>query len=453
MGGMLFGYEVGVINQVLEMDTFATHFGYRGLADPDFESEMKTSRTGDITMTFLLGCLGGALIVSYLADKIGRKFSILTGSVLFNVGAILQVIANTFGVLVVGRVVAGLGVGILSMVVPLFIAETAPSHLRGRMVTVQQLMITIGILIASIVNAIIIKTVEKTNVEWRLALGMQLVPGSALLLINFFMPYSPRWLMTRGREEEATATVARLRSLPADDSVVQTEIREIREGIELERQVGTGSLKELLMPGIFNRVIIAFMLQLGQQWTGINFIMYYATSLIERMGFSKEQATIPFTIANNAINFIGTFPGMYLVERMGRKKLLMGGALVMGVSQFIACLAIGLSENHGSAWSWVAIFSLYGFVLGFASTWGPIVWVYQSEIFPLRLRGKGTGIGTMSNWGWNAVIAKVGPIMVKNIDFYTYLVFGGACIGMFLFTLLFVKETMGKTLEQMDDLF
>ncbi|KAI9095581.1 sugar transporter [Phlyctochytrium arcticum] len=457
MGGLLFGYEIGVIGQVLEMDTFGRYFDYLkfdAVENKYVSNGFKAERTGNITMFFLLGCLGGAIIVSWMADFLGRKRSILVGGILFCIGVVLQFIANTLGLLYGGRVVSGLGIGILSMVVPLFIGETAPTHLRGRMIAIQQLMITIGILIASIVNAIIIKTTETRGdeLEWRLALAMQMVPGVSVVFINIFMPYSPRWLANRDRDTEALKTLARLRGVDINDTAVQAEYREIKESIELERQVGNGSWSELLKKGIINRVVFVFILQMFQQWTGINFILYYAPDLIQRMGFNKEQATIPFNIANNFINVIGTFPGMYLVERSGRRKLLIWGGLGMGISQFIACLAVGLSKST-PAWSWVAIFAVYGFILNFSSTWGPVVWVYQSEIFGLRVRAKGTGVGTMSNWGFNAVIAKLGPIMSDKIDFYSYLVFGTIGIAMATFTWAFIPETMGKSLEDMDELF
>ncbi|KAI8592650.1 sugar transporter [Geranomyces variabilis] len=458
-GGLLFGYEIGVVGQVLVMDsTFGKYFGI-AYADPANTKDNGWSRTsdysdvtGNVTMTFLLGCLAGAAIVSWMADFLGRKRSILIGGILFVIGVTMQVAAASIGVLYTGRVIGGLGIGILSMAVPLFIAETAPTHLRGRMVTVQQLMITIGILVASIINAIIIKTSDETNLRWRLALGMQLVPGVGVVVCNVFMPYSPRWLANRDRDSEAIKILARLRGVSIEDASVQAEFREIKESIEMERQIGTGSWAELLKPGIRNRVVFAVMLQLFQQWTGINFILYYLPKLIVDMGFTHDQADIPFSIANNFINMVGTFPGMYLVERSGRRALLLWGAVSMAFFQLLTCLMIGL-KSHGTGFSWVAVFSIFGFTLSFASTWGPIVWVYQSEIFPLRVRAKGTGIGTMSNWANNAIIAKVGPKLTDAIDFKVYAMFGGLALAGGAFSAIWIPETKGVALEELDTLF
>ncbi|KAI8820678.1 sugar transporter [Fimicolochytrium jonesii] len=454
MGGLLFGYEIGVIGQVLAMDsTFGVYYGLTSLVDGKYvATDANTSRTGDITSLFLVGCLVGALAVSWMADVIGRKKSILVGGVLFTAGAVLQTFSNGFGMLIAGRIIGGAGIGILSMVAPLYIAETAPAHLRGRMVTVQQLMITIGIFVASCINAIIIKTVDG-DTKWRLALGMQMVPGVVLFFLTFIMPESPRWLANRDQDAEALRTLAKLRSVSQDDPAVIAEHREIKESIEMERQIGTANWSELLKPGILNRTVYGFLNQMFQQWTGINYNMYYAPKLIERMGFNKDDADIPFTIANNFINLIGTFPGMYLIERSGRRKLFLWGALGMGISQLLTCLFANLSTNHGKGFSWAAIFAVYGFVLNFAATWGPVVWVYQSEIFPLRVRSKGTGFATMSNWGNNAIIGKVGPIMTANIEFYTYLVFGIIALTAGVYVYFFIPETMGKSLEDMDVVF
>lgn len=170
------------------------------------------------------------------------------------------------------------------------------------------------------------------------------------------------------------------------------------------------------------------------------------------MGFGSTTTSSIFVIVNSLINVIATFPGIYLIEIMGRKKLLIIGGFGMGISHMLVCLFVGLSKQN-SIFSWFAVLSVYSFIVFFSATWGPIVWVYQSEIFPLRIRAKATGIATISNWTWNAVIAKVSPLFFKALGFYTYLIFGCSGIIMALFTIFFVPETMGKRMEDMDELF
>ncbi|KAJ3078641.1 hypothetical protein HK102_004347 [Quaeritorhiza haematococci] len=455
LGGFLFGYEIGIIDQILGMEDFGLRFGLKEVNTTTLliqKTKSEADIKGWVTSTFLMGCVLGAIIVSMMADGLGRKWSILIGGFMFAAGGLVQTLANAIAALYGGRVISGIGIGILSMVVPLYISETAPTEVRGRMIAVQQLMITIGIFIASCINSIIL-TQLSGDIEWRLAMGMQVIPGSLLVLIIIFMPYSPRWLMSRQRETEAVQILAKLRAQDVNSATVQTEFHDIKAGIELEKQVGNADWPELLKPGIINRVLIAFVLQTFQQWTGINVILYYAGDLFSRMGFGNANATVGFVIANSFINFISTFPGMYLIERVGRRKLLIWGGFGMGIAHFCVCLFTGLSKGGSVFLAWLAVFSVYTFIVFFSSTWGPVVWVYQSEIFPLRIRAKGTGVATVANWSWNAVIAKVTPLIIEHIDFYTYTIFGSMGIAMAVFTILFVPETMGKSLEDMDEIF
>ncbi|KAJ3085910.1 hypothetical protein HK102_013694 [Quaeritorhiza haematococci] len=284
-------------------------------------------------------------------------------------------------------------------------------------------------------------------------MGIQIIPGALLVIIIIFMPYSPRWLLNRNRDAEAINILAKLRGSSSTSTTIQTEYHDIKAGIELEKTIGTAEWHELLKPGIVNRVVIALFLQTFQQWTGINVILYYAGELFGRMGFGQVQSTIVFVIINSFVNFISTFPGMYLIERVGRRKLLIYGGFGMGTAHFCVCLFTGLSKTGSAFLAWLAVLSVYSFILFFASTWGPVVWVYQSEIFPLRIRAKGTGVATVANWSWNAVIAKVTPLVLARIDFYTYTIFGSMGMAMAIFTILFVPETMGKSLEEMDEVF
>lgn len=459
MGGALTGYQIGVISQVLSMESFGETFNYYERVNGEYIKieDALAEVTGWITFMFLLGAILGAAIVSYMADKLGRKRSITIGSIIFNVGVIGQCISSTTGLFYATRFISGVGVGILSSVVPLFIGEVSPRNIRGKMVSIQQLMLTIGILVASIVNSIIILSTDiSSNLRWRLALGMQLVFGGFLLGIMFIMPESPRWLAMKNRDEEAILVVAKLLTDNNDvhDPLVQDEFRDIKDGINTELKAGSASWSELRKPGIFNRVMLGFFLQMFQQWTGINMILYYQTTLIERMNFSKTAATIPFTIANNFVNFIGTFPGLFLIERWGRKKLLVLGGFGMACSHALICLAVTLANGgKGIFWSYMAIFSMYTFYLFFASTWGPVVWVYQAEIFPLRVRSKASSVATMSNWGWNAIIAKVSPLLLSLLQGYMYLIFGAFCAAMATYCIFFMPETKGVSIEDMDILF
>ncbi|KAJ3215237.1 hypothetical protein HK099_006451 [Clydaea vesicula] len=372
---------------------------------------------GNITGYFLAGCAIGALCVSVLADILGRKRSILVGAILFSAAGLGQALSPpVIEVFYTARFISGIGIGILSMVVPLYICETAPTAVRGRMIAVQQLMITIGIFFAAVINVCIRAMQNGSELEWRLSLGMQVIPGVVLTVITFFVPYSPRWLEDHGRHEESISTLAVIRSSKVTSPAIIAEYTEIKEGVLYERSVGNASFKELLRPGILNRVLIGLALQFFQQWTG-------------------------------------TFPGMYLIERIGRRKLLIYGGYIMGFCQFLICFSSMFAKNQENIFSYMAIIFVYIFILAFSSTWGPTVWVYQSEIFPQRIRAKGTGITTFMNWTQNAVIAKISPLIINSIDSYTFLIFGGTGVLMACFCTFLIPETMGRSLEEMDGLF
>ncbi|OQV25459.1 Hexose transporter 2 [Hypsibius exemplaris] len=452
MGGFLFGYEIGIIDQVLHMEGFGLIFGLKEkLQNTTIDTAQNPEVTGWITSTFLLGCVVGAAVSGVLTDSIGRRFSILIGSLLFVIGGAMQTGASVIGVLYAGRVVSGGGVGLMSAAVPLYIAETAPTETRGRLISIYQLMVTFGILIASCVNAAILSTLTG-ELEWRLAMGMQIIPAAILLLLIIILPFSPRWLVAKKRDAEALTVLARLRNAPEKSEVVQTEFRGIKQEQDEEDAAGSVSWLELLQKGVRMRVFLGSMLQLFQQWTGINVILYYAATLFTNMGFSMTDSSVTFVVVNAAINFIATFPGMWLVERIGRTKLMIGGGLLMGLSHCLICLFIGLTPRLPSL-SWGAVIFIYVFTIAFAASWGPVVWVYQSEIFPINCRAKGTSICTISNWAWNAIIAKITPIFFRQISFYTYLIFGGMGFVMAAFVFFFVPETEGKSMEEMDKVF
>ncbi|KAJ3055036.1 hypothetical protein HK097_011672 [Rhizophlyctis rosea] len=459
VGGFLFGYEIGVVSQVLSMDAFGLRFGLkineRGADGELLAATGAADATGWITFTFLIGCVAGAAIVSDFADRFGRKRSLLIGAAIFVIGVIFQAAASNFGLLYAGRLISGVGVGVSSQVVPLYISETAATNVRGRLISVYQLMITVGIFIAACVNSgIIASSLSGSETEWRLALAIQAIPGVLIILINSFLPFSPRWLAGKHRDDEAIAALSKLRSADPNSEEVQTEYNQIREEVKLQESIGEATWAEVGQRKWLKRVMIGIILQFFQQWTGINVILYYQNELITKMGFDPADAKTAFNLAINAINMVATLPGMYLIERMGRRKLLLFGALGMGIAQYIVTIALREAEVKSQpGLAWLAIVAVFVFEIFFASTWGPVVWVYQSEIYPLRLRSKATGLATISNWANGAIIAKVAPLINEKAGNFTYLLWGSMALASFVYTFFFIPETMGKSLEEMDMIF
>ncbi|KAI9353371.1 hypothetical protein DFJ73DRAFT_959178 [Zopfochytrium polystomum] len=461
MGGMLFGYEIGIINQILSMDNFDKYFGIT-YVDENGEKQTNDIRKGLVTSSFLYGCVVGAAIVSFLADVIGRKFSIILGGIIYTAGGSLQAASINLAVFLMARVMSGISVGIMSMSVPLYIAETSPTALRGRLTTVYQLMITFGILIASCLNGIIISVTNPSDPDekpWRIAFALQIIPGLTLLVLMLPMPRSPRWLAEKGFHAEGQRVIAQLRGFDdEDDDEVVVEYRSIVAGVEYERRIGTAGWAQLLQKGVRRRLALGVTNQFFQQWTGINVILYYGFDLFSTLGYHEETySSVLFIILNAFINFAFTLPGMWGVERFGRRPLFIYGGMAMCTSYIVIFIfstaARSLGDTEGKGYAWIGVLGIYAFTISFACTWGPVVWTYQSEIFPLRIRAKGTGLSTMSNWLWNAVIAQIQPSIAKNLPTSFYLIFVGTCFTMTIYAWMFIPETRGKTLEEMDEVF
>ncbi|KAI9138395.1 general substrate transporter [Paraphysoderma sedebokerense] len=464
VGGVLFGYEIAVINQVFLLKSFKSYFNLENSA------RRYDDATGNVVMSFLIGCMLGAMMLAFIADLLGRKRSIWLGSILFSLAGISQAFSINLWMLLAGRLIAGFGVGILSMTVPLYISEISPTAIRGRMTSLNQLMITIGIALANIVNAILRVSFEESNhLNWRIAFGLQSVPSVILLVGSIFLPYSPRWLLLRDRPVEALNVLAKLRGDTMQSGMVQREFWQIKESVDEEVMRGR-KLKYLLKPGILNRVVIASCLQFFQQWSGINAVMYYSSRLFQGFGFDAKTAAVINTVIGSIVNVVGTLPGLYFIERAGRRKCLIVGGIVMSISMWglVAVMNVYFSKayqqqvfsidklNAGDIGLWVAIGGsclIYLYTAAFAMSWGPVVWVYQSEIFPIHVRGAATSIATLSNWTNNAILAKVWPYAQTYLEGNQYIVFGITTLLSVIYVKYFVVETRNCSLEEVGFLF
>ncbi|KAJ3118809.1 hypothetical protein HK098_005831 [Nowakowskiella sp. JEL0407] len=459
-GGFLFGYEVGIVDTVLVMPTFQKTFG---TGDFSYETNriedtsIAVDVNGNIVSSFLFGAVGGAAIGWWMTDYFGRRRATLSGSILFSIGGLIQTFAftNALWMLYFGRGVSGVGIGILSMVVPIYISEIAPKETRGQLVSVQQLMITLGICAASLINAALYYFVSG-DAQWRGALGIQVIPGVLLMLILLFLPYSPRWLLHQQRDAEAVNVLGKLRSMNANHEKIMCEYLEIKRGIEGEKGVGKVTWVEMfLRRDVRGRVGVGMALQFFQQWTGINVVMYYAGHMFQKLGQSKELSSAALVVLISFVFVLANLPAMYMIEKIGRRRMLIFGGLSMAVSHILVTVFGYLRNNQiaPEVTSVLAVGSVCMFVLSFGSSWGPVAWVYQSEIFPIQVRAKGTACATIINWSMNALIGKFTPILLSRMGIYFFLLFAGFCIIMSLFAYICVPETSGRALEDMDDVF
>ncbi|RKP26218.1 general substrate transporter, partial [Syncephalis pseudoplumigaleata] len=442
LGGFLFGFDIGVIGGCIAMDSFNDVFPIKG-------DELLT---GFVVSSLTIGCFVGALLTSYLADRLGRKISCISGAAIFTLGALLQTVARQIEVLIAGRAIAGLSIGILSTVVPLYLSEVAPKEQRGRLVTAQQLTVTIGILISFLVN--FGTSYLEGEQTFRIPFGIQMVFSVGMMGAMLFLPYSPRWLIAHGRTKEAETALRRVRDNVG--TAIQDEIDEIQDSIRIEKEVGDSGWKGLLANGMWRRVAIGVLLQMFQQLTGINVVMYYSNLILESAGFSSLAVKLLGTALTGLVNVLMTLPGMYFIDRAGRRPLLLSGASIMGVALTILAVLVAVYEPTGfsnHAIPYVCLVMMCLFVAGFAYSWGPIGWVIPSEIYPLRIRAKAVALTTASNWLFNILIGLLSPLLMALIGWRFYLILAAFLVIMTAFVYFFVPETKGKSLEEIDALF
>ncbi|OZJ05111.1 hypothetical protein BZG36_01380 [Bifiguratus adelaidae] len=461
LGGLLFGYDQGVISGVLVMQFFEAKF------------PLSASDKGFIVAILELGCWFGALCCGYLADRLSRKYTIVMASCIFLVGTALQTGAQSRSYLYAGRFIAGLSIGSLSMVVPLYQSEISPPSIRGSLVALQQFAITVGILISFWID-FGTNTIQ-SDTQWRLPLGLQLILGAILALGILFFPHSPRWLMAQGRDDEAARVLSKLRRKPVDSPLVVAEWSEIKAVVEFDKEVarrdfpqyadGSGRsnfmlglmrYRELFRPGIFPRLCIGVLVNFFQQFTGINAVIYYAPTIFQSIGLSGTSTSLLATGVVGIINVVFTIPAVLFLDVIGRRPLLLGAAVMLTISHVIIAIMIGLYSSDWpahAAQGWVAVAFIYVYIASFACSWGPIGWVLPSEIFPLRVRAKGISISASSNWMNNFIIALITPPMLQAWNWGAYVFFAAFCFLAFFWVLIFVPETKGRTLEEMDEVF
>jgi MFS transporter, SP family, sugar:H+ symporter len=425
LGGLLFGYDTGVI-------AGAILFINKDLGLSPFMS-------GLVVSSLLVGAMVGAAFAGPIADATGRRKLVLVAAVVFALGAIGAALATSAGMLVLFRVVLGLAVGAASLIVPLYLAEVAPTEIRGAVASLNQLMIVTGILIAYIANSALAGAEA-----WRWMIGLAVVPSVLLFLGMLFMPETPRWLVSKDREEEAREVLRRTR----DEVAVEAEMNDIKR-VESQEEGGLG---ELLASWVRPALLVGMGLAIFQQIIGINTIVYYAPTTLTNVGFGNSAAILA-NAGIGVINVTMTLVAIRFIDRVGRKPLLLVGAAGMALSLGILGLtSLLLPEPSGVGLvGIVTLVCLALFIAAFAVSWGPIVWVMLGEIFPLKVRGSAMAVATVLLWGANFVVSLSFPVLLEALGL-GWLFLGYALIGLaaLLFVRYFVTETKGRSLEKIE---
>ncbi|KAL7416469.1 general substrate transporter, partial [Mrakia frigida] len=410
--------------------------------------------TGAIVSVFAGGCFFGALIAGYTANKIGRKRTIQLGALIAVVGCTIQTAAVNVGMLIAGRFIAGLSIGVLSMIVPLYQAEISPPHARGLLSGWTQMMITAGFFVANWVGYGC--QFLQNDGQWRVPLAIQIVPAVILGAGMFVLPYSPRWLAQEGRHEEAMASLIRLHGSEANRELIAFEYDEIVTQIAWEKENVSNNFMDLFntRPSL-TRTMCGIMVQVCCQWTGVNVNSYFGPTIYANLGYTGSTILLISGISG-AWGMIVTFIFItWMVDRIGRRKPLVYGGVAMAVClAWQAGVASSDDPNYQNSSAGIAgIASIFLFSGVFSISYGPVSWVYQSEVFSMPLRAMGTSISTASNWAMNVLLSQITPIGLKNLSYKYFFIFVASNVANSVVAYFLFKETKGLTLEELGAVF
>lgn len=433
-GGLLFGYDTGVINGALE--PMKDDLGLTAFTE------------GFVVSILIFGAAFGALIGGQLSDRYGRRHNILMLAVIFVVGTLGCVLAPTWQILAFFRLVLGLAVGGASATVPVYLAEVAPYERRGSLVTRNEVMIVSGQFAAFVINAIIFKLWGEHDAVWRYMLVVAVLPAIVLFFGMLRMPESPRWLSAQDRDDEALAVLEQVRT----QERARAEMAEVHALAEEEKEAQTGGWADLAVPWIRRLVIIGIGLGIFQQFTGINSIMYYDSQLLVDAGFTAEAAIVANTL-NGLFSVLGITVGILLMNRINRRTMLLGGFTLTTIFHVLVGASALLFPDN-AAKPYVILVFVVLFVFSMQGTIGPLVWLLLAEMFPLKIRSFAMGVCVFALWIANASVAFGFPPFVEAVGIAsTFFVFAGLGVLALLFVYTMVPETRGRTLEQFEDDF
>ncbi len=424
LSGVLFGYDTGVISGAILFIKEEFH--------------LTPELNGLVVSAVLMGALIGAIASGRLADRFGRKRLLIVDALIFIIGTLGSSLASDIIFLVLSRIVVGVAIGIASYIAPLYISEIAPAKYRGALVSLNQLAITIGILLSYIVDAYF-----ASEQSWRMMLGLGIAPALLLFIGMLFLPFSPRWLMAQGREKEALAA---LKQIHGDNIDTQAQLNLIRASLQHQK----GDLKTLFSSLIRPTLLIAGGLALLQQVTGINTIIYYAPTIFQMAGFNSASSAISVTTIVGVAFVLFTIVAIPLVDSLGRRFLLFTGLVAMSASLGILSWTFHL-QSQLSLIKWFTLGGMLMFIAGFAISLGPIMWLMIAEIFPLRVRGLGASLATCINWGSNWLVAITFLTLISTLGASgTFFIYFLISLFSIFFVYRFVPETKGCTLENIE---
>ncbi|THX56628.1 general substrate transporter [Aureobasidium pullulans] len=457
-GGMLFGWDTGLIGGVLTMDSFKNSFAL--VNTPAAYADL----SGNIVSVLQAGCFVGAAASFWVSDTFGRKSALIYADIIFIIGSLLQTCSaignHSLTLLYIGRVIGGVGVGLISAVVPTYIGENVNKEIRGRCIGTMQLFNVTGIMLSYFVNYGVTRSISSDkDAQWRIPFALQMLPGALLLVGIVFQNESPRWLVEKDRYDDAARALAHVRGRSQDDEVIRKELGEIIADFQSREKIPLlGQLKVVCSDKkYFYRFSMAIILMMFQQWTGTNSINYYSPQIFKSIGLGSSSGLFATGIYGVVKVVVTALALAFMTEQLGRKWSLIIGALgqafamfYIGINQAVNPVVEGAPLDGNSIF---AIISVYLFVVFYSVGWGPIPFILASETSPNHVRSLVMASALMCQWAFNCVIARITPVMLNSITYGTFLIFGVCCIIMAIYTVFCVPETKGVPLESMSLLF
>lgn len=458
ISGLMFGFDISSMSSMIGTTHYQEYFRHPN-----------STAQGGITASMAGGSFLGSIVSPTFTDKFGRRVSLHICASLWIIGSILQCASQDQAMLIVGRVISGMGIGFGSSAAPVYCAEISPPKIRGAIVGLFQLSVTVGIMILFYVGygAHFINGAGAFRVTW----GIEMVPGIVLLIATFFLPESPRWLANNGGWEQAQEIVARVTANgDFNDDQVRLQLEEIKEQVIIDSQAKSFGYLDLFKKKTLPKIIVGASAQMWQQLCGINVMMYYIVYIFQMAGFTGNTNLVSASI-NYVLNVVMTIPSLVLVDRVGRRPVLIIGGILMfawlfATAGLLAVYSVPVPEGFGgndtvriripedrkhAARGVIAC--CYLFVCSFAPSWGIGIWIYCSEIFNNKERAKGSALSAAVNWAFNFALAMFVPDAFRNITWRTYIVFAVFSVCLTIHTFLQFPETKGKTLEEIDQMW